>query len=419
MNNLSNKQKGFSLIELSMVLVIASVVVVLFLQARNEDAKRTVDEKIALKTIEEIRRIGVAAGNYFIEHSDTWPNETASNANIPANGCATAIGELIKPKNTNAQVTNGLKKPMGYLTFIDGTSPYGTQYVTRCNRGNFYIETWVNNGSTQDTGAKKMNAYQAAYIANMSAAESEVCSNTKIGGDPGECRDFINGSALVNTGLPKSTSTTSGAGIAVALDERVLTTFPRPEGWFASEQFLKLTGGKLTGNVDMTSNADFNLDSGSTMNLKSGANIKLNTGSEIFLPNGHALSQALLDIEIFTFTQHNSTHKFNAKKCTGTTPTSKIELIPLNSAHIIPKSPNSVINANNVNALYSTILSATLVNNKSKWEVKIPAYLYEQQEQQQQQQNTSFFSSTSTGEKNLVGGLQNYNFKIMAITYCQ
>ncbi len=117
--NRVNRQSGFSLIELVIVLFIISSIAVVTVRAtisKNAIDKIASDAEL---TKNEITQIQQASGGYLVDMNE-WPDF--------ANNCANAITTL-----TNAM-------PTAYLRFINIQSPYLTNYVTSCNTNTFAIE---------------------------------------------------------------------------------------------------------------------------------------------------------------------------------------------------------------------------------------------------------------------------------------
>ena len=269
MHNKQYKQKGFSLIEAALVLVLMSIIATVFLQRKNDETKLALDEKIAQKTIEEIRNIGIAAGHYFLENNYVWPNTSGAdgdNNGTPDRGCSEAIQELKNRTNPDTTATASVVRQKSYLSFIKENSPYGSKYITSCSGGNFYIETWINNSNKLNKVNKRTNIYQAKYVSNQSIIPTATCDTISQGSNPGDCKNR--------------------SGTNKYYDERILSVFQRPEGWFAFGQFLKTTGGTVTGNIEFKNGAYIDLNNNSLLNLKNGSKINLEDGSVIQAKSG-------------------------------------------------------------------------------------------------------------------------------------
>lgn len=123
------KQKGFSLVELLVVLTISSVITMIAMNTDNKKAALEQTKKISEQTLEEIKQINKAAGGYSVENQ-LWPDEI--------HNCVGAIAKL-KSQSSPSSLT--------YLSFLDKVSPYQTNYITSCDTLNFNIEIDTNNVS--------------------------------------------------------------------------------------------------------------------------------------------------------------------------------------------------------------------------------------------------------------------------------
>jgi len=115
--NNTNKQSGFSLIELVIVLAVIAMLTQIKIMAdtKAEIAQQSMAE--VTRTMQEIEHIQAAASGYLADQG-AWPDF--------ANSCNNAINIL-----RNA--------PTAYLNYITTTSPYNTQYITKCNITNFTV----------------------------------------------------------------------------------------------------------------------------------------------------------------------------------------------------------------------------------------------------------------------------------------
>jgi prepilin-type N-terminal cleavage/methylation domain-containing protein len=115
---MKNKQQGFSLIELMIVLAIISVMMQMKIKADiNADIFSQAEADVK-RTMQEIGNIQAAASGYLADTGE-YPDF--------ANNCNDAITVL---KNA----------PTAYLNYITTTSPYNTQYITECNTTTFTVK---------------------------------------------------------------------------------------------------------------------------------------------------------------------------------------------------------------------------------------------------------------------------------------
>jgi prepilin-type N-terminal cleavage/methylation domain-containing protein len=115
---MKNKQQGFSLIELMIVLAIISVMMQMKIKADiNADIFSQAEADVK-RTMQEIGNIQAAASGYLADIGE-YPDF--------ANNCNDAITVL---KNA----------PTAYLNYITTTSPYNTQYITECNTTTFTVK---------------------------------------------------------------------------------------------------------------------------------------------------------------------------------------------------------------------------------------------------------------------------------------
>jgi len=333
MKYIKKTQLGFSLIEMSLVVSLLSVVIAYMLTTRNEEVKLQARQSKADKTIEEINTIGKAAGEYFLNHKQTWPAQfltsTGSTPSFGADGerfqfggsdldmfCydhfpsnpnfynTDAIGELIKPVDKEYRIlpTIPTASEPSYISGIDRTSPYGSTYTTYCDDTNFYISTWVNDRSVSSPASvNTVNELQAQYIAHQGPAQSMTCE------------DLAADTTLALHDLTKRHLCGGGTRSWAAHQARyldqfkqmVVTVFNRPEGWFSLSQFLRKSGDSMGGDIRL-------LKAGETLDGITGAaagagilydhdNNPLTAevphpgGSDIILHNGERLQEKLLN----------------------------------------------------------------------------------------------------------------------------
>ncbi len=137
-NQSINKQAGFSLMELMIVLAVIAMLTQIKITA---DAKADIAQQSMAdvkRTMQEIEYIQAAASGYLADKG-TWPDF--------ANSCNNAINVL---KND----------PDSYLNYITTTSPYNTQYTTKCSTTNFT----VNVRSDKDFAAPYITAQHPGSI---------------------------------------------------------------------------------------------------------------------------------------------------------------------------------------------------------------------------------------------------------------
>ena len=139
--NLSIKQKGFTMADILIALVVAGIVSTIYLPKIVE-----LSDKRADVTIEEIQTIGGASLNYYLDNSK-WPDQS--------NKCVNAIAVLTSSSEQ-------------YMGGIDSTSPFSTPYQTGCSSyasSTFFV-------------AVDTNSDYSSYLANQMAATNYRASRT-------------------------------------------------------------------------------------------------------------------------------------------------------------------------------------------------------------------------------------------------
>ncbi|AYQ56818.1 hypothetical protein BTHERMOSOX_1005 [Bathymodiolus thermophilus thioautotrophic gill symbiont] len=122
MMKIKNKQLGFTLIELMLVLAVVAMLMQIKIKA---DAEANVVEQIEVdvkRTMQEIGYIQAAASGYLADEGK-WPDF--------ANQCNNAINTL----KTTAEA---------YLNYVTTTSPYNTPYITACDSKTFEVRVKSN-----------------------------------------------------------------------------------------------------------------------------------------------------------------------------------------------------------------------------------------------------------------------------------
>jgi prepilin-type N-terminal cleavage/methylation domain-containing protein len=132
------KQKGFTLIELALVLIVMAIITSFTTKAYLFQKAFEREEARADKTIQEIIQISEAMGGWRLDKGD-WAGWVGAGA---ANNCVSAIDILTNPPSTPATPAN--PNPTAYLRYVDVVSPYDTDYITSCDSNNFTIEVKSN-----------------------------------------------------------------------------------------------------------------------------------------------------------------------------------------------------------------------------------------------------------------------------------
>ncbi len=135
MSHYERKMKGFSLLEILLVLVIVSTLVVLMLNYTTQKS----DELRRDKTVMQIMQILNASMSFYVNKS-YWPMAGATTPNPPTPICGTT---------TWSDLSNLRTAPNFFIPATISQDPYGNDYRINCstdpNGGGFYITARANN----------------------------------------------------------------------------------------------------------------------------------------------------------------------------------------------------------------------------------------------------------------------------------
>ncbi|MDX1901252.1 MAG: type II secretion system protein [Gammaproteobacteria bacterium] len=147
--------RGFTLVEMLLVLVIASSMIVLLL---NYSIQKT-DELRRDKTVLQVQQLMSAALSYYVNNS-AWPSLTT---------CSTTAAPVPWLSIPTLPNTDTFAPGQGYLVTGFGTNPYGKPYQINCGTqstsdgGNFYVAMDVG-GSTSTNALIIAGKLPMAYV---------------------------------------------------------------------------------------------------------------------------------------------------------------------------------------------------------------------------------------------------------------